>query len=89
MTTIRIEVETRYVDELIALLKKATLGKSGRITVEADDTLTHEQLMALPEAERMKYYDAHGGVLNVMKENGYTLSEDAADDILEFIRQQR
>ena len=91
MTTIRIEIEPSYVDQVVAYVQTLPSDKKC-ITIEKPELngkLTHEELMALPEDERMKYYDANGGVLAVAEENGYVLPQDAADDILEYIRHQR
>ena len=87
---IHIELEVRHLDEMMAYLCALPAEKQGRITVEPNGSrkLTHEQLMALPEAEMLDYSKKHGGVVAVAKENGYALSEDAADDILESKRQR-
>ena len=75
MTTIHLEVDEPDLVQVLAELKALALIR--RIVV---GKLTHAQLMALPEDERLKYYDAHGGVLNVMFENGFGLTDADIED---------
>lgn len=51
--------------------------------------LTHEELFALPEEQQMLYFEANGGVFAVAKANGYALSQESADAILEYIGKPR
>jgi hypothetical protein len=37
--------------------------------------LSHEALFTLPLAQRLHYFEAHGGVFAVMAENGFALTE--------------
>lgn len=41
-----------------------------------DKRLTHEELMALPEADQLLYFEARGGVYKVMAENGFSFSDE-------------
>jgi hypothetical protein len=42
--------------------------------------LTHEELFSLPEELQMQYFKANGGVLAVMRANGYGLTDEDIDD---------
>lgn len=82
MTTIHVEIAPPYVEQVVAYLQALPADQRGKITVETEpnDKLTHEQLMALPENEMLDYCKKHGGVLAVMGENGYALTQEQVDD---------
>jgi hypothetical protein len=83
--TNREEIAQAIAATILAQVQDDLADKQVKMVVESlpfDPTiqLTHEQLFALPDAQRFQYYDAHGGVFAVMGEMGFALTDEDIDD---------
>jgi hypothetical protein len=96
INSIHVYGDSAYDDSIIAKIKKLLQdeGWNVKITVERDNfeptiKLSHADLFELVEYQQMAYFKAHGGVFAVAKENGFALSQESADAILEYIGKPR
>jgi hypothetical protein len=91
-TVVQFRIKAPFVEEMLAKFKNilSEAGDKVEMIVESEPfdptiKLTYEELFALPEDQRMQYYDANGGVVAVAEETGYALSDESADAIIEYL----